>query len=367
MKKTIVLSALLLSFSLGRAQQISLTEPEIKTLKNEIKSKAPVKALYQEFYATAADALMQAPNPIEKVRSQGLLQGDPIKTASLKAVEDMSKIYALALVSRVSGEKKFRKKAEEYLTAWAGLNQATGDPIDETKLEDAVTGYDLIRAELTTDQQAKIDNWLIKIADSEVNSVSAEPGKSTAKNNWNSHRIKMIALISRVVHSSNYDVYIKEELEKQLAVNLNADGSSFDFYERDALHYHIYTLEPLLKAIIALNRSNNSNYFDFISTSGSSVKKSVDFLVPFVTGEKRHQEFLNSKVAFDKARANNKEKDYQPGADFVPSKGIVVLSLASYFDETYLRPIYKASIKGEAYLDWQLVLNHVRKPFLQAN
>jgi hypothetical protein len=343
----------------AKAQYVSLTNAEVKTLQKDIKDDERVRKTFEPFKAAADKALNETPNPIEKITSQGLLEGNPAKTASLKAVDDAAKIYALAITYRVSNDKKYLNKAEEYLTAWAKLNNPTGDPIDGTKLEDLIAGYDLLR-NLMPDQRTRlIDAWLDVFADAQINSESAKNGRTTGINNWNSHRIKVITMAAYTIHTKKYDQYIQAELEKQIAQNLNPDGSSFDFMQRDALHYHIYTLEPLFKAIIPIYRATGKNYYAFISKSGSSIEKSVQFLVPFLTSEKTHGEFLNSTVQFDRDRAKNGEKGYIAGAKFVPATGIFILSLAAYFNPAYLDTIRKAA--SDDYYDWQMVLNRVRK------
>ncbi|WP_345951702.1 alginate lyase family protein [Mucilaginibacter sp. PAMB04274] len=358
--KKIIITCSLLTLTLGvKAQYVSLTAAEVKTLKTAVEKDARVQKEFAEWKQVAEKALNEAPNPIEKVTSQGLLQGNPAKTASLKAVADAPKIYALALIYRLYGNKDYLNKAQEYLTAWAKINKATGDPIDETKLEEMFTGYDLIRNEVSQPDKQAIDTWLESIAHAEIHSVSATPTKSTSKNNWNSHRIKIITQIAYAIHADKYRDTITAELEKQLAQNLYPDGSSFDFAERDALHYHIYTLEPLLKALIVISRANGKNYYSFESPTKSSVQKSVQFLVPFVTGEKTHGEFANSKVKFDRERAANGEKGYVAGAPFKQRNGIVVLSLAAYYDPSLVKTIQQ--VAGNEYYDWQLVLNQVRQ------
>jgi hypothetical protein len=343
----------------AQAQYVSLTAAEIKTLKSAVQTDDKVKKQVEPIKATAEKALNETPNPIEKVTSQGLLQGNPAKIASLKAVEDAPKIYALALCYRLNNDKAYLNKAQQYLTAWAKMNKATGDPIDETKLEDMFAGYDLVRDAITSTQRKEIDGWLESIALSEINSVSAKPTKSTSKNNWNSHRIKIITQITYAIHADKYRDTVTKLIDQQLAQNLYADGSSFDFAERDALHYHIYTLEPLLKAMIVVNRATGKNYYSVESPGKSSVEKSVQFLVPFVNGEKTHGEFTNSRVKFDRDRAANGEKGYIAGSLFKPRNGIVVLSLASYFNPVLMKTIQQ--VAGNEYYDWQLVLNQVRK------
>jgi hypothetical protein len=259
--------------------------------------------------------------------------------------------------------KAFFDKAVQYLKAWAATNKSTGDPIDETKLEYLITGYDIIRNDVDTEAKKAIDSWLQNIADGELNSKYIIPGKGTANNNWNSHRIKVIAMIEYTLHNNKYNNVIQEELVNQIAINLYADGSGHDFVDRDALHYHVYTLEPLITAASVIYRATGKDYFNYQSGTGSSIKKSVDFLVPFITGEKTHGEFLNSHVAFDRARAKNNEKDYQPGAKFNPVNGIHVLEQAAYFDNKYLLAVQQAMANAGLHKDdWELILNKARKP-----
>ena len=290
-------------------------------------------------FKTKADkSLSEKANPIAIIRSEGLLMGDSLKTASLKALQDVSKIYALSITYRLTNQKKYLRKTTEFLLAWAEINKGNGNPINETKLEDAIVGYDFIRNKIKKKDRILIDNWFRTISDAEVNSKYAETGKGTAHNNWNSHRIKIIVLITYTLHDKNYDDFINSALKTQISKNLNPDGSSIDFEHRDALHYHIYDLEPLLQAAITIKRATGKDYYHYQSKEGASIKKSVEFLVPFVSGEKKHIEFENSNVPFDKARAANNEKGYQP-ANFVASTGIYALSLAAYFDTKYLKVI----------------------------
>ena len=110
-----------------------------------------------------------------------------------------------------------------------------------------------------------------------------------------------------------------------------------------------------------VKRATGKDYYNYVSSTGSSIKRSVDFLIPFVTGEKTHGEFVNSKVAFDKKRGDNKEAGYEIGANFVPANGIPVLIQAAYFQPGLMDVVKKASHKKNEYSGWQTVLNAVRK------
>jgi hypothetical protein len=365
MKKIICGLGLLAMILPAKAQLISLNDKEVaamhKAIHLDANDSSSYKKVFEPYLKVAKQALSQSPNPIKEILSQGLLEGDPKKTASLKAVEDANKVYALAIAYKYDGNHSYLDKATEYLLAWAKTNIATGDPINETKLEDMVTAYDLIRNNMQLANRVVIDKWMQSIADAEVNSDSAKPGKGTAINNWNSHRIKMIALIAYTLHNHQYDSLITSELEKQLAVNLNPDGTTHDLVERDAFHYHIYDLEPLLTTCIAIYRATGKNYFTFQTANGASIKKSVDYMIPFMTGEKTHPEFANSKVSFDQKRAKNNEKGYIPGTLFNPQSGLQVFALASFFDQGYSAVIAGATKNGSKFFNWRMAINDFTK------
>ena len=60
----------------------------------------------------------------------------------------------------------------------------------------------------------------------------------------------------------------------------------------------------------------------------ASLHKSVNFLIPYCDGITKHQEWVNSKVALDRQRAQGGEI----GANFNPRNAVPALDLASYFD-----------------------------------
>src|SRR5882724_5733065 len=141
MKKIHFLFLALLVAVTAPAQYISLGNAELGRLKQLINTEPGVKELFSSFQRNADKALGTAPNPIDTISTEGRLKGDPRKTATSNALQDMYKIYSLAIVYRVSGDKKYLQKATAYLLAWAAVNRSKGDPIDDTNLDDAIAGY----------------------------------------------------------------------------------------------------------------------------------------------------------------------------------------------------------------------------------
>jgi hypothetical protein len=331
--------------ALLHAQYVSFNQKEIKELKRLVHEgrrdsvAAEIAKAYESITETAALALAEAPHPIDTIRTEGLLSGDPKKTATQQALRDMNKLYALALVYRVSGDKRYLEHAAGFLLAWARINHGRGDPIDDTNLDRAIEAYDLLKTELSKVAGDSIRDWLRETAKAELRGRYYHPDRSSFYNNWHSHRLKIVGEIAYSIGDTALQGYTIRELKTQLEKNLNPDGSSVDFALRDALHYHVYDLEPLLKLAIVLSRATGVDYYNYSSPTGSSIKKSVDWLLPYVNGQKTHAEFVNSTVDFDRKRAQNNESAYKAGTLFEPKNGIATLVLAMYFDEGSVRQV----------------------------
>ncbi|MEO6524075.1 MAG: alginate lyase family protein [Mucilaginibacter sp.] len=355
MRKIFFVALVLLSASV-KAQYVGLNDKEIQNLKDLIAKDADVKKMYNDYQAIADVAVNVNPAPIDTIRSEGLLKGNPKKEATALALRDMRKMYALAITYRIDGEKNYLSNLASYLTAWAKINIGRGDPIDDTNLEPAIEAYDMVKTKLKPNDNDLIIKWFKQTADAEIATHKKNFNKATGYNNWNSHRLKIVGMIAYAINDADYKKYVDEDLKRQLEKNLLPDGSSIDFKLRDALHYHVYDLEPLLSLAIVLKRATGADAYAIASESGASIKKSVEWVIPYITGEKTHGEFVNSTVSFDLKRANNGEAEYKAGTLWNPKNGYRTLALASYFNPQYNNTL--KTVKPD-YRDWQLVLNKV--------
>ena len=339
--------------------QAGLTAKQVKSLKILIKTNAEVQRLFTSILNNANQALVIPPNPIDTISTEGRLKGDPIKIKTIKALPDLQKIYDLALSYRIKGEKKYLNRAILYLEAWAQTNRSKGDPIDDTHLDAAIEGYTLIKEQLSPKTNIRISTWLKQVADAEIDVLQKFPRKETTYNNWNSHRLKIIAEVAFAIDDPALQDFSIEALKVQLSRNLNPDGTSVDFLKRDALHYHTYDLEPLLRQAILIKEKRKLDFYTYTTPAGSSIKKSMEWLEPYLSGEKTHGEFVKSTVKFDLERAKNGEADYVAGTLFKPAAGLKTLALAYYFDQRYLKLIQHINNNDSRFSDWQQVLNHL--------
>ncbi|MNK14813.1 Alginate lyase [compost metagenome] len=360
MRRKILFFAVMQLFTVHvKAQYVSLNDNEVQKLKTLISNDANAKKLYTKYQTIADAAANENPQPIDTIRTEGLLKGNPKKTATANALRDMNKMYALAICYRVEGKKSYLESLASYLTAWATTNTSRGNPIDDTNLEDGITAYDLVKTDLQPKDNELIVKWLSQTASAGITFYGKSSKKMTSYNNWRSHQLKIVGLIAYAIDNAEYKKYIAEHLTDQIEKNLYADGSGVDFKHRDALHYHVYTLEPLLRLAIVLKRATGVDTYSAQSTSGASIKKSVEWLMPYATGEKTHGEYVNSTVKFDQARAKNGESSFQAGNLWQPKSGLEVLALSAYFDPQYNSIIKTVAGTTNSYSDWQLVLNKV--------
>ncbi|MES2275169.1 MAG: alginate lyase family protein [Bacteroidota bacterium] len=359
MKRIYLLAALAFFAGSVKAQFVSLNKAELDKLKQLCSTDASAKARFAELEKAADAALGATPNPIDTIHTEGRLQGDPQKTATQAAFRDMNKMYSLALIYRTSGDKKYLNKAVEFLAAWSQKNIPNGDPIDDTNLDPVVEAYDFIKADIDATNNKLITAWLAQTAQMEINKM--KKGRETSFNNWHSHRLKEVGEIGFAINDKKYIDFAVDGIKEQIGRNLLPDGSSIDFKLRDALHYHTYDLEPLTKLAIIIKRATGVDFYNYESPEQTSLKKSTDWLVPFISGAKTHGEFVNSTVAFDKKRAANGEKGYIAGTLFEPRNGIGALLLAEYFFPDAINLIQKVKGTQENYPDWQLVLNKVKR------
>jgi len=357
MRKFVVTIALAsLSFA-SFGQIVSLTSAETAKLKSAIKNDEETKKLYQGFAKSTLKYLSEQPNPIDTIRTEGLLKGNPKKVKTQQALADMNKISALALEYRIISDQKYLNKCVEFLSAWAKTNKPNGDPIDDTNLDPAVEAYDLIKTDIPAAAKKEIEKWLSETAWAEINSKRMKAGRGTAINNWNAHRLKVVGEIGYTLNNQELINWTIDNLKSHININLYADGTSLDFKERDAMHYHIYDLEPMLKLAIIIDRAKGENFYAYESPKGSSIKKSVEWLIPYIKGEKQHEEYVNTTVKFDRDRAKNNEPGFAPGSMFKPGLALPVLRFSVYFDPAQSDLLKQVSGNPST---WQKVLDELK-------
>jgi len=340
------------------SSRISLTDSQRIKLAALATSDAEAKKLFQKLLREADASVNAKGNPIRRLGTAGKLAGDPLKVQSRASLEDMKKLNALGYSYALTGKAEYGAAARRIILRWAKVNQPTGVPIDETKLEPLFTAYDLTRSTFSPRERKSVADWLRSMAALELQ--SAHTNSVTSSNNWQSHRLKIVGLIGFMLEDKPLIQESVEGFKKQIQDNLAPDGSSFDFHQRDALRYHCYDLEPLLTLALVAGQ-NGIDLYDYAAPSGASLPKAVAFLAPFCDGTRTHAEWVHSKVKFDRQRAEAGEKGFEVGAAFDPREARGVFERAAFFEARYGPLVLRLYSNGAAeYPGWQSVLNRVR-------
>ena len=102
------------------------------------------------------------------------------------------------------------------------------------------------------------------------------------------------------------------------------------------------------------------NLYNYQSNSGASLKKSVYFLFPYVTGEKTHLEFVNSSVALDKT-TGFKKASAKDAKKWNPKDGLYIMELAYFFDDEALPLVQKLRNNKAEYPSFEILLNYLQR------
>lgn len=278
----------------------------------------------------ANSSLTAKPHAISYIHTEGTLPHEGIWDQSIEATQDWRHVLNLAVAYRLTGDAKYLTAAENFFLTWTINYQPSFNPIDETNFDQVIIAYDLTRDKLPPTTQNELNNFLREMAKGYISAMS-DP-KRRSKNNWQSHRVKLATLAAYAANDAALIQSAHKAFTQQIADNILSDGSTLDFQERDAIDYVNYNLEPLLTAAIA-GKMHGENWFEEKNLSGTSLKSAVDWLLPYAQGTMAHEEFVNTKVKFDKTRKDAGLPGYSGKYD--PVRNIKALTLASIVDPSY--------------------------------
>lgn len=280
--------------------------------------------------AAADTGLMRSPGPLPVVHTEGTLPGQGIRDQSLVARRDLPAMLDFALAYRLTGERKYLDAADRFLLAWAETYIVSLNPIDETNFDALILAYDLTEPDLPAETREAVDGFLRALATGYLDAMDGAPKHFYT--NWQSHRIKIAALAAFQLGDARLIERTFEDYQKHVAANILPEGTVFDFYERDAIHYVLYNVDPMMMAGLAA-KAHGLDWFDWKNASGTGVSSVIDWLQPYVEGAKTHQEFVHSRIEFDAQRLAAGQTEY--AGPWRPERAVNTLTLASLLDDRY--------------------------------
>lgn len=293
----------------------------INNLKGNTEDSTLSGVLWKKTLLKKANALLnKKPNALKTLHSSGITDANnkDLKQTRI-ALRDGNNTAILALAFYLSQQEKdsdkgtenqtitnnYLQKAKQNLLAWAKTYQPNGHPIDETRLEGFLWSYDLLTCYFSWEEQKQINAWLIKLQE---NKQQWKFGPSSSNNNLRTHQLKILLMIDRLLEDKAALKADQALLKEHAKNNLFKNGESFDYQERDSLHYHVYNLEPWLE-IALLEPEYTAN-----------VNQAYDFLIKQIKSGNIHDQFVNSKQAIDKKRAKGGFKYAKKGGSYKTDK-----------------------------------------------
>lgn len=285
------------------------------------------------------------------IHTEGTLPHQGIRDESIEAERDFPAARGLALAAAVTGDARYSTAAARILAAWLDVYQPDFNPIDETNIDALIETYDLLPADTKAPLRAAFGAFARDLANGYLDRMPALHG-GTATNNWQSHRIKLVTLAAFETGDESLIERARQAFLKQLKDNLLTNGEVLDFKQRDAIHYVVYDLEPLLTAALAA-KMHGEDWYGTATRSGASLQKSLDWLAPFADGSKVHNEFVHSRIRFDYERRDAGVPGFS--GNFDPKNASNLFALAARLDARYA-PLARKLRAGSTWLDvvWPL-------------
>jgi hypothetical protein len=290
----------------------------------------------------AALPLLDAvPHPLATIHYEGLVNTDPRRVATVAQLREMAEVALLARHWQVSADERAAATLRRFVAEWSAAYRPTGNDVNENKLYPLLVAYHGLRGSFAETERTRIDAWVETLGSLHHRAVE----ESTRFTNRYSKHVRLLALCGRIVDRAAWAAAAEAGVRRFVEHSLHADGTSTDLLARDTLTYHASALVPILELAM------------LTGPEGGSLRKSVDYVVPYALGEKTRQEWVHSKVALDRRRAEAGIGKYQPGIPYAPISALELMEQASCFDPSLLRVVrHLTGSAAERFPTWQTLV-----------
>ncbi|MDR6235727.1 alginate lyase family protein [Pseudomonas oryzihabitans] len=274
------------------------------------------------------------PQALPVIHTEGTLPHTGSHDQSAAAVRDFNYMLDLALAWRDAHDAAALTRLAGYFDAWTQTYRPSFDPIDETNLGNLIVAYRLTAADLPKATAQRTRVFIEQLARGYLDWMEVHRGDARGvwSNNWQSHRVKLAVLAASALNDEALFARARKAFVAQLSANVRPDGEVLDFTQRDALHYVVYDLEPLVVAA-AVAQGRGENWLRLPGREGQTLAAALDWLLPYAQGQRSHEEFQHSTVRFDAQRAQAGLPGFSGPWDPVSAKALYWL--ASLLDPGY--------------------------------
>lgn len=272
-----------------------------------VKGDDPVGRAARSVLRKAELALTDDVVPVNRLQMDAQLFGSPEYQASDRAVRSLDEVFSWSICARVATAELAPRcftKARDAVLAWVRTYVPSGNPVDEANLYYFLLAVDVMRAAMTWPDREEVNAWLARL-DRAAERFEARLGAAdTARlNNRHTWKLANVALAAAVRGDADALKHIADELVLHAGSNVDGDGATYDFHQRDALHYQVYALEAYMRMAAFAPRAAEG--------ARDATIRALVFLRPYYLGVKTHTEFVGTTVEMDLKRKAAGEPDWQ--------------------------------------------------------
>lgn len=287
-------------------QGVLWPESVVSYLKNKKQQSQMPEPLLKSLLKKADEALEVKPQALQQLVSAGVVDPkDPRLVQTRVALRDSERSALLALAYQLTGKAVYRLKAEHIILNWAKTHKPDGHPINESRLDYMLWAYDLLRCEMSDIDKSVVHEWLARLS---LQKKNWKFGPSSSRNNHKTHQLKIELMLARLLGDAPALRKDLRRIDEHLATNILEGGVTFDYNERNALHYHVYDLEAWLE--IAL----------LAPETVAPVDEAAQFLLTQLREGNIHDQFVNSQQKIDAKRSESGFEYAKKGGDYKPEK-----------------------------------------------
>lgn len=334
-----------------------LRPEQLRTLRHLTSSDPEAKAIADGIAAEAAPLLDATPRPLEVIHYEGLVNTDPRRVATVEKLREMADVARLIRYWQVSQDPRAAAALRRFIIAWARNYRPTGNDVNENKLYPLLVAYHALRHDFAPGDAATVDAWVQALGELHAAAVR----KSTHFTNRYAKHVRLAAIAGMILGRDEWVAAAHEGIKRFVSESLYADGSSLDLKRRDTLTYHASALRPVIELAMLAGDAGAALYA-WESPRGGSIKRSVNFVAPYATGEKKRKEWANSEVGLDRRRAEAGLEKYQPGRAYDPKDALGLMEEASYFDAKLIGVVrHLTGGEAERFPTWQTLVNEAAR------
>lgn len=337
---------------------IPLPEPALVELRRLVADDDEARSMGAEIVSHATNVVMATPRPLAVIHYEGLVNTDPRRLRAVEHLRTLDDVALLVQAWQVSKRDDFAAAVRRQVHAWATTYRPTGNDVNENKLIPLLVGWHAIRHLADDTERRDATAWLSDLGERHARAVT----ESKHLTNRYTKHVRLAVYCGLALERPAWVALGRTGIERFVSQSLRADGTSLDLERRDSLTYHCSALVPVLE-LAQLLGADGQMLYAWVAPAGGSVKHSVDFVLPYATGEKTHAEWVNTTVELDRRRAAAGLEHYRTGRLFEPRQAAKLLEAASQFDASLL-PVWTRVTGSTAkrFGNWRMVVQASLNP-----